>query len=246
MRILSFKVVTLIVCACAALVLSSCGNPGGNERNHPLFVKARNFRNQSKYLDAAKYYEEYLLINPKSAAAHNELAMLYDDQLDKPMEAVYHFRQYLNLAPESVETETVTKWLLAAEKKYYLKLQEKYGSAAPGDSAAAGDLAALRAENAKLRQAVEALGKSAAQQHPETVQRDTPRQAPAPPKPAKKSLPEVYTIKKNDTLAKISAEVYGDSKHHRLIYDANRDTLSAPEKLTVGQKLRIPPVPAGD
>ncbi len=49
-----------------------------------------------------------------------------------------------------------------------------------------------------------------------------------------------YTVKKGDTLEKISAAVYGDgSKWHR-IFKANQDALKSPNRIYPGQKLRIP------
>jgi nucleoid-associated protein YgaU len=54
--------------------------------------------------------------------------------------------------------------------------------------------------------------------------------------------PEVtYTVKSGDTLSKIAREYYGDDKHHRLIFEANRDKLNDPDDISVGQELRIPP-----
>ena len=52
--------------------------------------------------------------------------------------------------------------------------------------------------------------------------------------------PTSYTVKKGDSLEKISKKVYGSSKHWRKIYDANRATLKSPDRIRVGQKLSIP------
>ena len=53
-----------------------------------------------------------------------------------------------------------------------------------------------------------------------------------------------YVVKKNDTLEKVSAAVYGDPGKWRRIYEANKDTLKSPNKIYVGQKLAIPNLPA--
>jgi nucleoid-associated protein YgaU len=49
-----------------------------------------------------------------------------------------------------------------------------------------------------------------------------------------------YTVKKGDTLSKISKQFYGDANAYRRIFDANRDQLSDPDKIQPGQELRIP------
>lgn len=55
---------------------------------------------------------------------------------------------------------------------------------------------------------------------------------------------EKYTVAKNDTLQKISKIFYGTTKRWMKIYNANKDVLSAPDKLYPGQTLNIPSAPA--
>jgi LysM repeat protein len=57
------------------------------------------------------------------------------------------------------------------------------------------------------------------------------------------SLPvpaKIYEVKSGDTLSKIAKQYYGDAKQYQKIFDANKDQLSDPDKIKVGQKLRIP------
>lgn len=49
-----------------------------------------------------------------------------------------------------------------------------------------------------------------------------------------------YVVQKGDTLSKIAKEFYGDAMLYPKIFEANRDTLSDPNKIKPGQKLRIP------
>jgi nucleoid-associated protein YgaU len=65
-------------------------------------------------------------------------------------------------------------------------------------------------------------------------------QAEAASAPA--ASPEVtHTVKAGDTLSKLAREYYGDDKHHRRIFEANRDKLDDPDDIKVGQELKIPP-----
>ena len=49
-----------------------------------------------------------------------------------------------------------------------------------------------------------------------------------------------YEVKKGDTLWKIAKEHYGDGNLYPEIFKANQDVLSDPDKIQVGQRLRIP------
>ena len=49
-----------------------------------------------------------------------------------------------------------------------------------------------------------------------------------------------YTVKGGDTLSKIAKEHYGDPSQWRKIFEANRGTISDPDKIQVGQQLTIP------
>ena len=51
---------------------------------------------------------------------------------------------------------------------------------------------------------------------------------------------KIYVVQKGDMLGTISQQHYGTAKKWQKILDANRDTLSSPEKLRPGMKLRIP------
>ncbi|GGF66197.1 LysM domain-containing protein [Mameliella alba] len=51
---------------------------------------------------------------------------------------------------------------------------------------------------------------------------------------------EVYTVQPGDSLAAISYRFYGDTMQYTVIYDANRDKITTPDKIRVGQQLTIP------
>ena len=49
-----------------------------------------------------------------------------------------------------------------------------------------------------------------------------------------------HVVRAGDTLSKIAAHYYGDATLYPKIFEANRDQLTDPNKIRVGQKLRIP------
>ncbi|MCI0614249.1 LysM peptidoglycan-binding domain-containing protein [bacterium] len=74
--------------------------------------------------------------------------------------------------------------------------------------------------------------------------KSAPQQTPVTPvsgtKPATATEP-TYTVVKGDTLSKIAKEFYGNANAYMRIFDANRDQLKDPDKIQIGQVLRIPP-----
>jgi nucleoid-associated protein YgaU len=65
-----------------------------------------------------------------------------------------------------------------------------------------------------------------------------PALAPA----VKPSAPEnkTYTVQSGDTLSKIAKEFLGNANAYMKIFEANKDQLSDPNKIKVGQVLKIP------
>ena len=52
---------------------------------------------------------------------------------------------------------------------------------------------------------------------------------------------QTYTVQKGDTLSKISKQFYGNANEYMVIFNANRDQLKDPDKIQIGQVLKIPP-----
>ncbi len=52
--------------------------------------------------------------------------------------------------------------------------------------------------------------------------------------------PRAHTVQAGDTLSKIAKQFYGDANKYVKIFEANKDQLSDPNKIRVGQVLKIP------
>jgi nucleoid-associated protein YgaU len=67
---------------------------------------------------------------------------------------------------------------------------------------------------------------------------------PGAPSNPPKSPDNAYTqwdeVKAGDTLFKIAKAHYGDGNLYQDIFKANQDVLTDPDKIKVGQRLRIP------
>ena len=64
--------------------------------------------------------------------------------------------------------------------------------------------------------------------------------APAASAPADNKFTQWHDVVSGDTLWKIAKKYYGDGSLYMEIFKANQDVLSDPDKIQVGQKLRIP------
>lgn len=70
-----------------------------------------------------------------------------------------------------------------------------------------------------------------------------PEPTPEPEPPPEPPEERTYTVQPGDTLSLIARQVYGKSHLWRIIFEANRDTLSDPGLIRPGQVLTIPPQP---
>lgn len=59
---------------------------------------------------------------------------------------------------------------------------------------------------------------------------------------AEAAEPLFYTIESGDTLSKLAAKFLGDAMRYPEIFEANREVIQDPDKIFVGQVIRIPSV----
>ncbi len=64
-----------------------------------------------------------------------------------------------------------------------------------------------------------------------------PAEAPDAPGPTDA---EFYVIQAGDTLSKLAKKHYGNAMQYMKIFEANREVIQDPDKIFVGQKIRIP------
>jgi len=76
----------------------------------------------------------------------------------------------------------------------------------------------------------------------ETTQKDNTGYTKSIAKEVKTRKKEMryVTVRKGDTLGKIAQRVYGNVMAYKKIYEANPDILRRPDRIYIGQKLRIP------
>src|SRR5216110_1596666 len=173
---------------------------------------------------AISLYESALEDRPTDAEVHYKLALLYDDKMNDPLNALHHFKRYLVIAPAGPRANDVKGFVKRDEVALLTSLS--------GDALISRTEATrLRNENLSLRRDLdEARGRA----HIAAIE-----QSPTPEK-TKGAAKQTYVVQRGDTLASISRKFYKTSTRWKQILDANRNVIDNPKKLAAGQTLVIP------
>jgi LysM repeat protein len=229
---------------------TGCGSSDlpGIEENDSAYERGRaHLRqgNEEEALDEFLSVTRRIVQSPQSHIEVGRLLMKLENRRN-PVAAIYHYRRFLELSPESKEAATVEQLIVTAEREIIRKL--------PGEPYVEHlEALRLREENNRLKRELAdmrvRLGlpldtADAVQSTPAIAVPTTPSSPPAPAKPPEPSAPRTHVVQQGDSLYAISRKFYGDSAHIDLIYNANRDVLINKSSLKIGQKLRIPPRPA--
>jgi LysM repeat protein len=101
-----------------ALCLSGCFLPyegPAEEEKDPHYLSGKKRLSNLDYDGAIAAFENALVSNPKSAAAHLELGFLYEERKNQYGAAIYHFERHLELKPESNLAESVKQHIVACK-----------------------------------------------------------------------------------------------------------------------------------
>ena len=176
---------------------------------------------------AVELYEAALDGTPKTAEVHYKLALLYDNKLKSPVDALHHMARYLELAPNGAHARDAR----AYQKEGEAKLLNKFSNGSPITQQ---DAVRLKNENELLREQLTALRAQRAIPAATVNAKGQPLQKPIPPGA------RTYTVQSGDTLAKISRHFYKSAARARDIQDANFNSLEGTVKIKPGMVLIIP------
>ncbi|MBI4324765.1 MAG: LysM peptidoglycan-binding domain-containing protein [Chloroflexi bacterium] len=144
-----------------------------NEQKDPHFLAGKARLNSLDYQGAIDCFEKALEVNPRSASAHFELGVLYEQKENDYPAAIYHYEKHLRLRPNSDLAEVVRQ--RSAACKLEVAKTVSFGVVT---REVQRDLDRLAAENAVLRQQVEALKAQLAQRA--SIPANAPTTGPAP------------------------------------------------------------------
>jgi tetratricopeptide (TPR) repeat protein len=238
-----------------------------DENHNPHVLDARRQRDNQNFREAAESYEKALEENPRLAGAHLELGLISDEKLGDPIAAIYHYRRYLALRPDSEKRQLVEDFIERAKMSLASKLPQS-PIVDPSELARIqNEKAAVLRDNVALRARVAELERNAAEiavaqprpagsaTEPEVLV--TPQVAstnvtvvePHVPAPVSNPTPvrtetahaRMHNVQKGDTLYSLALRYYGSGSAWRRIYEANRGVISNERTgLKIGQQIVIP------
>ena len=260
---------TLSLALAAIMTFVGCERSGSISSSNPEreanYQRARELYAAQDFQGAAEFYKKALSVNPEFAAAHLELGQLCEDKLGDPITAIYHYREFLELRPDSNQRQLVEDFIERAKLSLTAKLSQS-PLVDPGElTQLQNEKAALLQENASLRTRIADLQK--ANGSPSEAAAAPTRTAPPPASPAAvAAAPEpppgvvmaaaaiapisdplattpavrTYVVQRGDTLQSLALRYYGSRSAWEKIYQANRSGLPSKDQLKVGQQLIIP------
>jgi tetratricopeptide (TPR) repeat protein len=251
---------TLLFFAVAVVVAFTCAC----EKSGPVtdaeaeqeinYQRARKLCEASDFQAAAEFYKRALLVNAAFAKAHLELGLLCDDKLGDPISAIYHYRRYLELKPDSDKKQLVEDFIERAKLSFAAKLPQSSNMDSSELTRLQNEKAALLQENAMLRTRLAELEQAAQAVVPKAAPVVTPQpmtppvtavaaplmETPPETGPAETSGARIHVVKQGETLYSLALQYYGTRAAWEKIYQANRNGLPNRDQLKVGQSLVIP------
>ena len=235
----------------ASFALSGClrSAPGQlDEEKESHFLLGRTRASAMDYQGAIESFERALEVNPRSAAAHFELACLFERREADAATSIYHYQQYMKLRPKADNVETVKQHILALKQEL-----AKTVSLGVVTERQQREFERLVEENRRLNEEVQGWRAFSARMQVSTNQPGAGQAAPRLVKPsvvgnpatntlaaqssppAAPALLRTHTVKSGETAATI-ARKYG------LKLEALRaaNPKMEPRRLRAGQTLNIP------
>jgi tetratricopeptide (TPR) repeat protein len=231
---------------CSGVVLCGCdpGQSSLDDKKEPHYILGENRVNAMDYQGAVEAFEESLDANPHSAAAHFELACLFDEKISDPAAAIYHYQQYLKFEPNAENAEVVNQRIATCKQQLAADVM-----AMPSAPAVQQELDKLTDQNRQLQDQIDLLKKwnayyveqLAAKSNSIPAQNNpVAQQTPIPIQPAQNPIanpaaPRTHVVASGETEAAI-ARKFGIKLS--ALQAANPGV--NPNKMRVGQPLNIP------
>jgi len=209
-------------------------------------AQAREAEQAGDFPRAVRMYEAILDGTAKTAGAHLQLALIYDDKLHDPVSSLHHFRRYLRMTDDLSRKTEVQGYV----KRIELVLATQ---AADGGLMTKREAARLKNENLALAEEMARLKGELAAERQKPKAPDTDAGKAERNAKGFSSIPQTaaaeraigretrtYAVEKGDTLAAISRKFYKTPQRWKDIMDANQNTLNGSVNLKIGQVLIIP------
>ncbi len=97
--------------------LSGCAPSDQDDEKEPHYLLGQSKVNAMDYQGAVEAFQESLEVNPHSAAAHYQLAMLFENQESDPAAAIYHYEQYLKYDPTAGNADIIRQHIASCKQQ---------------------------------------------------------------------------------------------------------------------------------
>ncbi|HJO94061.1 MAG TPA: LysM peptidoglycan-binding domain-containing protein [Victivallales bacterium] len=242
------KVLCFLLPVFSLVLIVGCDNKSTEAKRHPLVIKANNMYGLGKYDDAIVLYKKYLILYPTSTDANYKLAVIFQET-GEYIPAIYYYEKFLSLSPDSSDKEIIEKWIAGSKEKLYKELGKQYSDSdivesggtqkhvesIDTDSNMEVEFKKLKDKNEKLEKIILKY-KGSFDENTKTMVSGSKSKV----KITEFDKDFYYTVKPGDSLYKISNNIYGSPIYLKKILKANKEQLSSPSKIRVGQKLLIP------
>ncbi|MEI7945650.1 MAG: LysM peptidoglycan-binding domain-containing protein [bacterium] len=133
--------VAVIFCGLLFFLNGGCSRPAiavneAKERNSSLYRRARSAEQTGELKEAVRLYRTMLVEEPRAYSVHLQLATLLQDFEEDYISALYHYKQYLALRPETEKTTLVQDRIRVTEQLLAPQLLRKLGDQVQGLSQA--------------------------------------------------------------------------------------------------------------
>lgn len=209
-----------------------CGRSGDDARDaRNRYLRRAQAAQDAQDIDGAiALCEKALEREPDLALAHRELGLMLDNYRQDPVAALYHYRRYLELRPDSKNREAVEQLIQHGRTAFAAQVAASPDEMQRGLKARDERITALELEVVVLREQLAAAAMAAA-----PLSRN-PAVAVAP----RVATTQVHVVQSGETLATISTRYYGTTAKWKIIFNANRERLNDANNVRVGTQLVIP------
>ena len=222
-------------------ILFWCKHPkqAPSEIEEPLFIEAQRCLRTDRTDEAFQLLNR--LVEKRKAPCpetHFQLGQL--SVKSDPIGAIYHFQRYLSQTTDGARSKIAMQLIETAKKEFARTLPLGNRTAETPEYIRLTEvLKQMREENARLKAQLAQTRLSYA-----PAKEAMKNTVVSPTTPSEASSERTYVVQYDDSLSKISLQMYGSAVKWKLIYEANRDILPSANSLKIGMKLRIPALKA--
>jgi tetratricopeptide (TPR) repeat protein len=268
-RTLSFGSGWLLVVLLAAGCGPSRRLAQGSETNEPQYRLGLQLLKQGRNQEALGAFLKVIDARGDEAPeSHLEAGLIYQEDFKDPVAAIYHYRKYLEVLPNSRQADLVRQRIEASMREFARTIPGQPLESQTARFDLMDKIAQLQQENQQLKDQIAALrsgvalggrdvpaGAPAADAGPAPVIRRQPAPGPSAIRVPGASAPpagtagaasppagtmRTHVVAPGDTLYKIAQRYYGNGARWPEILQANRELLKGQNAVRPGMELRIP------